>query len=95
MIKWLRRYVSVPFLVGLAFVGYVLFINDNSMMRSLEYASEIRALEAKIEQLEDTLALYQSLNRSLDSNPEELERIVREHYRMQRASEDVYIIQQE
>ncbi len=92
MIKWLRRYVSVPFLFGLTFVSYVLFFNDNSVMRSMEYAHEIRELETRIEQLEDTLAMYQSLNRSLDSNPEELERIVREHYRMQRASEDVYLV---
>lgn len=91
MIKWLKRYISLPLLIVLAFVAYVLFFNDNSVMKSMDYAAEIRALEARIEQCEDTLRLYEALNRRLDSNPEELERIVREHYHMQRPSEDVYI----
>ena len=35
---------------------------------------------------------YRRLNASLDTDPETLERIVREHYHMQRVNEDVYVI---
>lgn len=91
MIKWLKRYVSLSLLVVLGFVAFVLFFNENSVMKSMDYASEIRDLEAQIAQYEDTLRYYQELNARLDSDPRELERIVRVNYHMQRPSEDVYI----
>lgn len=91
MIKWLKRYISLPMLAITAFIAYVLFFNENSIGKSLEYNAEIRSLNEKIAQYEDTLRYYDALNRRLDSSPEELERIVREHYHMQRPSEDVYI----
>lgn len=91
MINWLKRYVSPSLLMVLAFVVFVLFFNENSVMRSMDYAAEIRDLEEQIAEYEDTLRHYEELNRRLDSDPVELERIVREHYHMQRPSEDVYI----
>jgi len=91
MIKWLKRYVSLPLIAVLAFVVFVLFFNENSVVKSYDYASEIRSLQRRIDACEDTLRLYQDLNRRLDSDPGELERIVREYYHMQRPSEDVYI----
>lgn len=91
MIAWIKRYVSIPLLLVIAFVVFVLFFNENSMMRAMDYNAEIRSLEAEIAQYEDTLRYYEALNRRLDSDPVELERIVREHYHMQRPSEDVYI----
>lgn len=91
MIKWLKRYVSVPLVAVVAFVVFVLFFNENSMIRSYDYSTEIRSLERRIAQCEDTLSYYRELNRRLDSDPQELERIVREQYHMQRPSEDVYI----
>lgn len=91
MIKWLKRYVSLSLLAVLGFIAFVLFFNDNSVARSYDYAAQIRELEGQIAQYEDTLGYYMELNSRLDSDPEELERIVREHYHMQRPSEDVYI----
>lgn len=93
MIKWLKRYVSLSLLVVLGFVVFVLFFNENSVMKSMEYASEIRSLEEEIAQYEDTLRHYQALNDRLNTDPKELERIVREHYHMHRSSEDVYIFE--
>jgi len=91
MIKWLKRYVSLSLLAVIGFIVFVLFFNDNSVTKSYDYAAEIRGLKMQIAQYEDTLRHYQELNRRLDSDPQELERIVREHYHMQRPSEDVYI----
>lgn len=91
MIQWLKRYFSPSLMVVLAFIAFVLFFNDNSVAKSYEYAAEIRKLEERISHYEDTLRYYQELNHRLDSDPQELERIVREHYHMQRPSEDIYI----
>lgn len=91
MMQWLKRYISLPLLLVVGFIAYVLFFNDNSVAQSIDYATQIRTLEREIAQYEDTLRHYQALNEALDSDPRELERIVREHYHMQRPSEDVYI----
>ncbi len=73
-------------------LGYILFFNDNSVMDSYRYEQEIEALRSEIKANRDTLELYQQLNRSLDTDPETMERIVRERYHMQRPNEDIYVI---
>lgn len=90
MLKWLKRYVSLPLLVVLGFVAYVLFFNEYSVMTSMDNAAVIREKERQIAQYEDTLRYYQHKLDLLDSDRAELERIVRENYFMQRPSEDVY-----
>ena len=93
IISWCRRYISVTFIIVLAFVMFVLFFNDNSVMRSFELNQRITELELEIKDNEDTLIHYQQLNRALDTDAETLERIVRENYHMQRPNEDVYIVE--
>lgn len=90
--KWFRRYISVRFVIGLGLVVALLFFTDSSLMNDVEYRRIERDLQDQIAQYEDTLLYYQELNRKLDTDPAELEKIVREHYHMKRASEDVYII---
>lgn len=89
--KWFRRYITLPLLIALAFLAFLTFFNDNSLMHDAEYLRQERQLRQQIAQLEDTLLHYRQLNAKLDSDPAELEKIVREHYHMQRTGEDVYI----
>lgn len=91
--NWLKRYISWPLLLAVAFLAFVLFFNDNSLVADMQYASQERELMAKIAACEDTLLYYEQLNSKLDTDPVELEKIVREHYHMQRPSEDVYIFE--
>lgn len=91
--NWLKRYISWPLLLAVAFLTYVLFLNDNSLLADMEYAEQERELMAKISACEDTLLYYEQLNSKLDTDPVELEKIVREHYHMQLPSEDVYIFE--
>lgn len=92
-ITWCRRYISVTFVIVLAFVFFVLFFNDNSVMHSFELNQRINELELEISENEDTLQYYRQLNRALNTDAETIEKIVRENYHMQRPTEDVYIIQ--
>ncbi|MCC8038798.1 MAG: septum formation initiator family protein [Bacteroidales bacterium] len=92
--NWCRRYLSGMLLIVVAFVLFVLFFNDNSIMKSYEYSREIERLEKEIAQNEDTLTHYLQLNRSLDTDPVTMERIVREQYHMQRPNEDVYVFEE-
>ena len=91
--EWCRRYLSVTFLILIAFIVIVLFFNDNSFVKSVEYTSRINELREEIRQNEDTLRYFQRLNHALDTDPETMERIVRENYHMQRENEDVYIVE--
>ncbi|MCM1021719.1 MAG: septum formation initiator family protein [Muribaculum sp.] len=91
--SWCRRYISVTFLVVMAFVLFVLFFNENSVMHSFELNEQITELELEIQDNEDTLQYYQRLNSALNTDAETLERIVRENYHMQRPNEDVYIVE--
>lgn len=90
---WCRNYISVTFIIVVAFVLLVLFFNENSILKSIEYNRTITELKEEIKQNVDTLEYYQRLNHSLDTDPETMERIVREKYHMQRENEDVYIIE--
>lgn len=94
VLHWCRRYLSLTLLASLAVAAYVLFLNDNSVMRTYEHEREIARLEEAIRQATDTLEYYRALNASLDTDRGHLERIVREQYHMQQQGEDVYVFEQ-
>jgi cell division protein FtsB len=91
--RWTKRYVTLPLLIAVAYIIYILFFNENSYFKSMEYQTEIDRLEAEIKENNDTMLYYHQLNTSLTSDPAELERIVREEYHMQRPNEDVYVFE--
>lgn len=92
MNPWLKRYISVPQLAVLGCMAYVLFFNENSVKHNMELSKDKRELEARIAMYEDTLQLYTQLLHRLDTDPSELERILREQYHYQRLSEDVFLL---
>lgn len=89
--RWFRRYFSITALAVIVFMLFVLFFNDNSVMKKIEYSHQIEELKAEIKENEDTLLYYQDLNDRLYTDRETMEKIVREQYHMQRPSEDVYV----
>ena len=91
--RWCRRYITFPLVVAVGYILFVLFFNENSYSQSARLQTEIDRLQAEIKENNDTLMHYVRLNQLLDSDPATLERIVREQYHMQRADEDVYIIE--
>jgi cell division protein FtsB len=92
MYQWCRRYVTLPLVVAVGFIVFVIFFNENSYARSSELDLEIKALEAEIKDNTDTMLYYRALYNNLNTDPATLERIVREQYHMQRFNEDVYVI---
>lgn len=89
--RWCRRYFSFTLLAVAAAVVFVVFLNDNSVMRTYELEREIERLQAEIADHRDTLVHYQQLNTRLETDARTMEKIVREQYHMQRAGEDVYL----
>ncbi len=62
----------------------------NVFRRQLQEADRLRA---QIIECNDSITYYENLNRLLRTDPETMERIVREQYHMQRQNEDIYIVE--
>lgn len=88
---WCCRYFSLTLVLVAAAVVFVVFLNDNSVMRTYELEREIEHLQAEISRQRDTLIYYDRLNTSLETDAYTMEKIVREEYHMQRPGEDVYV----
>ena len=91
--KWCRRYLSFTLLDALGVGALVLFFNENSLLTSIEQERRIEDLKARISEATDSLVYYRDLNRSLNTDKETMERIVREQHHMQHPDEDVYIFE--
>lgn len=91
--QWCRRYISLTLVAIVAYVVFMLFFNENSIMKSFELNDDIASLKAEIKDNTDSLMHYDTLLQRLNTDPETMERIVREYYHMQRDNEDVYIFE--
>lgn len=89
--RWTHRYISFTLMVVVASLAYVLFFNDNSVMRTYQYEREIERIRAEIRDNRDSLEYYTELNRRLNQDPAIMEKVVRENYHMQRPSEDLFL----
>lgn len=90
---WIRRYVKLPFILTVSIIAALYLFNDHSALTYYEYEKRINDLRTQIKATTDTLEYYRQLNRSLDTDREAMERIVRERHHMQRVDEDVYIME--
>ncbi|MBP3537115.1 MAG: septum formation initiator family protein [Muribaculaceae bacterium] len=94
-ISWLKRYLSLPTLLCIGALCYIIFSGDSTVFRTIDYDHQIDSLKAELAAQRDTMEYYRDLNRRLSSDPELMEQVVREQYGMKRATEDVYIFQPE
>lgn len=79
-------------LVG-GIVVVLLFLNEEtSIARSRELDKEIDWRVKEIAEAKDSAMYYRNATEALQSNSEDLEIVARETYHMQRATEDVYIV---
>lgn len=92
-IHWCKRYLSFTLLCVVGAIIFVLFFNGNSVRTSYYHEQQIEQLRQRIKDSRDTLNHYRQLNSSLRTDPQTMERIVREQYHMQRPNEDIYIFQ--
>ena len=76
-----------------AFLVWVCFLDENSIMSDFRYKSEIRQLQQKIEAYKADIAESIKKSNELRTNNENLEKFAREQYKMKKAKEDIFIIQ--
>ena len=90
---WVRRKSHFAVIAIGALVIVLLFLNDDaSWEHNMEYQEQIKALNEKIKENNDSAEYYRAQREKLLTGTEELEQLAREEYRMQKSTEDVYII---
>lgn len=89
-LRLLARYkYGIVLVVGIAYVG---FIDDDSLLRLVEYNIKISDLRSEIaEQREKNEATLRQLH-DLRNDPRAIERIARERYFMKADDEDIYVL---
>ncbi|MDE6206842.1 MAG: hypothetical protein K2M55_03445 [Muribaculaceae bacterium] len=91
--RWVTRYLSVPTLIAIGLIVYILFFGENTVYESVALRNRIDSLENVLSCERDTMLHYVDLNGRLASDRELMEQVVREQYNMKRPSEDVYLIE--
>ena len=89
--KWIPLWLSLPFVIFIAFIAMLLFFGDNNYMQINEQKKEIDKLNAQIKHQEDSAKYYEQKTQELNTDKETLEKLAREQYNMKRANEDVFI----
>ncbi|MBJ2166562.1 MAG: septum formation initiator family protein [Muribaculaceae bacterium] len=90
---WMQRYMSLPTVAVLAILVYIVFFGESSVTQRIEYQRQIDSLSAEVAVVQDSVDYYRELNRRLASEPEAMERVVREQYNMKREHEDVFVLE--
>ncbi|TND07150.1 MAG: septum formation initiator [Bacteroidetes bacterium] len=92
VIRFLLRFVKNKYVITLtALAVWLLFFDKNDLFTQIDLTRQVNKMQ------EDTLYYSKEIKRNredlknLESNPEYVEKFVRENYLMKRDSEDIYI----
>ncbi|MCH5219703.1 MAG: septum formation initiator family protein [Muribaculaceae bacterium] len=89
---WCHKYLSIPTLLIVGFIVYILFFQENSIGRIYDNDRAIDSLKRAIAVENDTLAFYRDKNMRLDNHdPEMIEKVVREQHNMSMSTEEVFV----
>ena len=89
----IKPYLNKYIITLVVFVVFIVFIDENNVIRRVEYEIKIKGLRQEIrhyQKLRDQSALKLQ---KLHSSDEELERIAREDYLMKKPNEEVFIVE--
>ena len=88
-----RRRSHLTLLIIVGVIVLLLFFNDDtSLALNLKYHTDINRLQNEIKLNRDSAALYREKRLSVLAGRDELERLARERFNMQKNTEDVYVI---
>lgn len=90
---WIRRRSHIAVIaIGALVIALLFFNEDASWEHNMQYQEEIKSLNEQIKICNDSAAYYHEQYEKLLTGTEELEQLAREEYRMQKPTEDVYVI---
>jgi len=77
----------------IAFGVIIGFLDENSIVRRMQYTQEINTLNKEIEKYRAEYEESTERLNELVTNPEAIEQIAREKYRMKKPNEDIYVFE--
>lgn len=89
----LKPYLNKYIITVVVFAVFIVFIDDNNVIKRVEYELEIKDLHKEIRHYEDLRDQSSEKLEKLHSSDEELERIAREDYLMKKPNEEVFIVE--
>lgn len=89
---WRRRRSAIPFLLIATVIVVMLFLNEETSVKTnMEYEARIHELKTEIQSNLDSAEYYRTHRLAIENGEDDLERLARERYHMQRPTEDVFI----
>jgi len=70
-----------------------MFFTEKSTGETYRYTRIVEELKVRLKQEQDSLEYYRQLNDNVYTSLDAMEQVVREHFHMQRANEDVYVVE--
>lgn len=89
---YIRTRFSLVRLIVVGFLFVMIFLDENSLLRSFEYSQKITQLEKEITHYQQVIDDSKQRLNELRSDDENLEKFGREQYLMKKPNEDIYII---
>lgn len=94
-LKWVKYVFNRYTIVGLVFIVWMIFFDQNSWITHRELDKQIHNLEIDEKYFSEHLDRENTKLKQLTDNPAEIERIAREKFFLKKDNEDIFIIQQE
>lgn len=91
--KWYHYILNKYVVVGLAFIIWMIFFDQNSYLLHKELDEDITNLKEERAYFEKEIQQEQESLDMLNQDPEEYERIAREKYLMKKENEDIFVIE--
>lgn len=81
-------------IAGIAFVIWMCFFDRYDVSTQFAYQSEKNKLETEKQFYESEITRIEKAIKDAQYNPNEIQRIARERYKMKKDNEDIYVIQE-
>ncbi len=91
--KLLRIIFNKYLLTAVGFAVFMIFFDQNDWISQKERKKELQDVKGNISYLQRQVDTMETDYVALRSQPQALERYAREHYRMKRDTEDLYIVE--
>jgi len=89
----LKPLLNKYLLTVLVFLAFIVFVDENNVIRRVHYETKIRELKKEIRHYRKLSEESESKLKKLHTSDAELERVAREDYLMKKPDEDVFIVE--
>ena len=92
--KKLWQILANKYLIAIAvFAVWMIFFDQNDVKSQLQRKRDLREVKDGIAYLNSEVARMEKEHAEITTDPVKLEQYAREHYRMKRDNEDVYVVE--